>query len=152
MLVLAISNTPRTAPATAAATTIRVGIRVLSGNSRVILVPRDGTWPASHNNDDISVIARHAVEENHAVEVIVFVLDDAGVETIGGQRDRRTFDRARLDLDPTGARHQPAELGYRETAFPPFFDVVSNRSHLRVDEDGGRDFRRVIGFRHPKRE
>ena len=76
----------------------------------------------------------HAVEEQDAVEVIGFVLDDAGRELAGLELDALALAIERADLDLERARHLAADVGNAQAALPALDDLLADDLDLGVDD------------------
>ena len=74
----------------------------------------------------------HAVDVESAVEVIDFVLEDAGVPAGGLDHAGTSAFIEALDADGAGARDGGHEAGDAEAAFEKFHVVVAYRGELRI--------------------
>src|SRR3954469_20154450 len=104
--------------------------RTAAANS---LVPRKTVLTLSQRADGLlALIARCAVEDQDAVEMVDLVLDDARLQARGLDRDRLTVLVVRTDADVDRALDVDDHAGQRETALlhrlgrlaPPFDDRV----------------------------
>ncbi len=76
--------------------------------------------------------ALHAIEEQHAVEMIGLVLDDARGEILQLELEALAVAIERRHLDVLRARHAAAHFGNAQAAFPAL-------DRLIADHDGSRD-------------
>jgi len=76
----------------------------------------------------------HGVE--NAVQVVIFMLHDPGVEPGCLAFDHVAVAVDAAIADPQRARHHGAHLGDREATFPVQPDLIADRLDLRVDQDG----------------
>ena len=74
----------------------------------------------------------HGVER--ALQMVAFVLHDAGMEAADRAVDRLAVLAAPLVADAPVSRHQPAQAGHRETAFPAVFGFIVERRDPRIDQ------------------
>ena len=85
----------------------------------------------------------HAGGVEAANQVVAFVLHHAGMEAV-----HRAVQRVAIQVEPgvadaRPARHQPAQTGHRQAAFPTVFFSTFQRCDHRVDEHCARHHRRV---------
>src|SRR5262249_61030690 len=69
---------------------------------------------------------RHSIEEEHAVQVIGFVLDHARRKIVRVQLEALGVAVQCSNLDLPGAGDAPADIGDAEAALPILHDVVAN--------------------------
>src|SRR5947208_11688883 len=77
----------------------------------------------------------HAIEEEHAIEVIGLVLGHARGEILQRQLDAAPGPVERLERDVAVARHHAADVGDAETALPSLFGRRAARNDLGIDDD-----------------
>ncbi len=93
----------------------------------------------------------HSIEKDDAVEVIVLVLDDPGVESRRrSAKSGLALDGSRLDLEPSITGHEASQARNGQATFPTLFDLFADGPDFRVDEYGGCDLGLVVGSRHPE--
>src|SRR5207249_1858800 len=85
----------------------------------------------------------HAIEEEHAVQVIGFMLDHARRKVLRTQFDAIAPAVQRADPDFACTRNAPADVGNAQAAFPVLHYLAADHRNLRVD-DGNRFGRLVI--------
>src|SRR5258708_394459 len=76
----------------------------------------------------------HAIEEEHAVEMVGFVLDDARRKIVRAQFHTLAVPIVGADADLTSARHASANVRNAETSFPVLDDVLADDGDIRVDD------------------
>src|SRR5437773_1706356 len=87
----------------------------------------------------------HPVDEQDAVEVIGFMLDDARGEAVRADLEARAFAIVRPHGDLAGARDASADVGNAEAAFPVLDDLRARHGcDIRVDERDRLDVRHIL--------
>ena len=86
----------------------------------------------------------HPIEEQHAVEMIGLVLDDARRKIVRAQLDALAVPVERAHLDLARPRHAAADVGDAQAAFPVLDDVGADDGDLGVDDRERRRFRLVV--------
>ena len=76
----------------------------------------------------------HAIEEQHAVQMIGLVLNHSRRQPSGGELHPPALSIVRVDLDLVRSRHEPADVRNAQTAFPPLLDGLADHRQLRIDE------------------
>jgi hypothetical protein len=79
----------------------------------------------------------HAIDEEHAVQMIVFVLNDSRREIACAKLDSLGMTIQRPNGDLFRPRHQTANAGNAEASFPIFDCIGADGNDLRVDEHHG---------------
>ena len=76
----------------------------------------------------------HAIEEQHAVQMIGLVLDDARGKIVRRDVDLAAGAIHRVDPDRARARHAAADVRDAQAALPVFHDLRADRRDDRIDE------------------
>ena len=87
--------------------------------------------------DQIAQIA-HPLGIKNAVEMIAFVLHDAGVKALGGARDRLAFEIDAAIADMGGPLDKAAQARHRQAALPAAFRRGVEDLDLGIDQHGQR--------------
>src|ERR1700724_3482543 len=92
-------------------------------------------------------MVRHALRIEHAVEMVAFVLDDAGVEPLGLALDYLAVEPGSAIPDAQVTRHDAGLPGNRQAALPSERPLPSNGLDHWVDQHRQilRDVARHIG-------
>src|SRR4029077_2618986 len=76
----------------------------------------------------------HAVEKDLPIEMVALVLDDAGVEALGGEAEAFAVAAVRLDADTRRAWDLAAQVGHAEAPFPVLVLLRAERCDLRIEQ------------------
>ena len=86
----------------------------------------------------------HPLRIQHAVEVVAFVLHDAGMKALDRAIDFAAIGRKAAIANPRKTRHRALQARHRETPLPAQFLVGAERLDDRVDQ-GDQRLRLVVG-------
>jgi len=84
--------------------------------------------------DELGEIA-HALRIEHAVQMVAFMLHDAGVKALGRALDQLAPNVKTAIADMRRPLHQPAQFGNREAALPAGLDLQAHDLDFGIDED-----------------
>src|SRR5215207_71985 len=117
------------------ATSARSGATAACGlPAKATLMPRLLPFVAQRPEGLPALLRRRAVEDQHAVEVVELVLDDARLEALGLQRDRAAGDVLGLDPDRHRAGHVDRDLADRQAPLRVDLRLVRAPGDARVAE------------------
>ncbi len=90
----------------------------------------------------------HPVQKQHAVEMIAFVLDDAGREVLELQLEALAVAIEGGHLDVLGAGDAAAHLGNAQAALPALDRLIADHDDLGIDEDDSVAFAAAVRVQH----